>query len=121
MKAAYWTAIGTMLIPLGIVILLEKPNMDMFAFWLIVAGFASFVAGWGYTIREERRNTIKEKEERKFRLAEEKRRRRESGAYLLMLSEIASKQGVNMGKTARTFKKWVDEEKIDEEEIADEL
>lgn len=108
MKAAYWTAFGTMLIPIGIVLLLGKPELSQLAFWLIVAGFASFVAGWYYTVKEERRQDAIEKR----RQAEEERRQREdkrrqaeheetlrgAKATFILLTHMALKQGVDVSK-----------------------
>ena len=53
MKAAYWTAVGAMAIPIGVVILIQWPNLDLLAISIMVVGLVSFVAGLAYTIREE--------------------------------------------------------------------
>ena len=85
MRAAYWTAFGAMAMPLGVSILalalLFKPNSFFLVLvWLaiafIVAGLTSFIAGWGYTIRDEHRKDVKEEEAKKQRQSDEKRRQR---------------------------------------------
>jgi len=114
-KASYWTAIGTMLIPLGVVFLAANIGTDDFAFVLIVGGFASFVAGWYYTIKEERRQDEIEKR----RQAEEERRQREdkrrqmeheetlrgAKATFILLTHMALKQGVDVSKLIEDEKK----------------
>jgi len=104
MRATYWTAIGTMLIPLGIVLVLAKPEWAGYAYWLIIFGFASFAVGWYYTIREERRQQRDEQrrqEEHELRLRGEK-------TSLLILGHIAESLGVNMDKVAKDVEKMLD-------------
>ena len=109
-KAAYYTAIGTMLILIGVLLVVEVPSWNQLAFWLIIAGLISFIAGWIYTIREERQKHADADRE-------EKQRQRESRAHLLVLSEIAKRQGVSMARVARRLERWANEEESDEEEI----
>ena len=116
-KAAYYTAIGTMLIPIGVLLVVEVPSWNQLAFWLIIAGLISFIAGWIYTIREERQKHADADREEKRKRIEEKQRQRESRAHLLVLSEIAKRQGVSMTRVARRLERWANEEESDEEEI----
>ena len=83
--AAYWTAIGAMLIPLAVVLVVEIPNAFSFssvwswiALGLIAFGVASILIGWSKT------------------LAEERQRRREGKTFLLVLASIAQKLGVDI-------------------------
>ena len=93
MKAAYWTAIGAMAIPLGVSILAIAISFggDLSPFWAwvalvaIIAGFASFIAGWVYTIREEHQKH----KEYELRIKREK-------ASLKALVFMADQLGVDM-------------------------
>ena len=113
MKAAYWTAFGTMLIPIGVALLLGKSELGELAFWMIVAGFASFVAGWYYTIKEERRQDELEKrrqEEYKRRQEEYRLNIREGKTTILILMNIAEALGVDTNKVIKDQKELLDGE-----------
>jgi uncharacterized membrane protein YhaH (DUF805 family) len=90
MRASYWTGIGVMLIPIGVVIMVEFPNLNQLAFWLVIGGLISLVAGWAYTIKEERQ------------------RRREGISHLYVLASIAEKLGVNMDEAIEKLKEKLD-------------
>lgn len=121
MKAAYWTAFGAMAIPLGVAILalVIYLNNDFYSFgvWIaiafIVVGFASFIVGWGYTIREEHRNIAKDKEEREQRQIEIKERRKEHRLYLIALSYISQGRKVSISQLDGILRKWVNKEQWD--------
>jgi hypothetical protein len=115
MKATYWTAIGTLLIPIGVLIVVEKPEWSDFVRWLIVLGLASFATGWYYTVKEEQRQDAIEKR----RQAEEERRQREdkrrqaeheetlrgAKATFILLTHMALNQGVDVSKLIEDEKK----------------
>ena len=104
MKAAYWTAFGTMLIPIGVALLLGKPELGELALWMIAAGFASFVAGWYYTIKEERRQDKIEKGRQKEyeRRQEEYRLSIRAGkTTILILTNIAEALGVDTNEIVK--------------------
>ena len=110
MRAPYWTAFGAMAMPLGVSILalalLFKPNSFFLVLvWLaiafIIAGFASFIAGWIYTIKEERRNEAKEQEATKDRQLDRRQRQREHRENLVMLIELASRRGMSTPRLVR--------------------
>ena len=52
--ATYLTAIGAMLVPLGVLLAVEVPNWKWLAFALIVTGLVAVIVGLIYTIREVR-------------------------------------------------------------------
>jgi len=111
MKAAYWTAFGAMLIPVGVAVLLGEPQRGDVAFWLIVAGFASFIAGWVYTIREEQRQ--KRDELRRQRGEKERQEKHEvdmrvGKTYVLILTHIAEALGVDVNKIIKEQKEMLD-------------
>ncbi len=85
MKAAYWTAVGAMAIPIGVVILIQWPNLDLLAISIMVVGLVSFVAGLAYTIREEHQK----QKEYELRIKREKK-------SLKALFFIADQLGVDM-------------------------
>lgn len=103
MRASYWTAIGTMLIPLGVVLLIEVPTASYWAFWIIVTGFISFIAGWSYTVNEER-------ESKKQRIKDEKRRNREHKENLIVLAELASKNRLSTIRLRRLIEELTKDE-----------
>jgi len=114
MRASYWTASGAMAMPLGVSILalalLFKPNSFFLVLvWLaiafIVAGLASFIAGWGYTIRDEHRKDVKEEEAKKQRQSDEKRRQREHRENLIMLAELANRRGMSTPRLIRLIER----------------
>ncbi len=108
MKAAYWTQFGAMAMPLGVVLIALSPNLRTVAVGLIIAGFISFIAGWGYTIRDERRNDAKEKEEKKQRQVDGEHRQEEHIRYLATLRIIAKRLGANSVITRRQIEREVE-------------
>ncbi|OGN97858.1 MAG: hypothetical protein A2Z77_02260 [Chloroflexi bacterium RBG_13_51_36] len=111
--SGFWTAIGAMLIPIGALILIEKPTWSDFAFVLVVAGFVSFIAGWVYTIKEERRHDEIEKQRQKeYELREEREKLKFRGekATFLMLTYMATQLGVDMKKYVKDQEEFLDGE-----------
>ena len=98
MRAVFWTAIGSLLIPLGVVLAIELPSARAAGFWLIVAGSISMVAGWVYTIRQERRDS----RESELRIRREK-------STIILLVHMAEQLGVDMDKLAEKMKERLDE------------
>jgi len=96
---AWWTAFGAMAIPIGVVIMIAKPEKAEIAFWIVVLGFVFAIAGLALTFREER-----EKQKR-----ERARARRETASFLV-LTHIASALGVDMNKLVKEEKALLDEE-----------
>ncbi len=92
MKAAYWTAIGAMALPLGIVILIQWPNLDLLATCIMVVGLVSFVAGWAYTIREEHQKY----KEYELRCKQDELRIKREKASLKVLVFMADQLGVDV-------------------------
>lgn len=95
---AWWTAFGAMSIPVGVVLMIEKPEKAGIAIWIVILGFVFAIAGLALTIREERN---KQKRERA-------RTRREK-ASLMILTHIASALGVDITKLFKDVKVLVDE------------
>lgn len=113
MRAAYWTAIGTLLIPIGVLLAIEKPEWAELAFGLIVAGLASFIAGWVYTIRDEQRKQRDERRRQKeYKLREEREELRLRGekATFLALTYIVEKLGVDLKEFIKEQEKLLDGE-----------
>ncbi len=101
MKAAYWTAFGAMAMPLGVSILalaMVSGFSDLSSFWVwlamvfMVFGLLSFIAGWAYTIREERQNN----EEYKLRCKEGELRIKREKASLKAIILVAGEFGVDI-------------------------
>ena len=57
---AWWTALGAMLIPVGVIFMIEKPERAGIAMWIIIFGFVSVIAGLALTVREERKKEKRE-------------------------------------------------------------
>lgn len=110
MRAAYWTQFGAMLIPVGVAVLLGKPNMDTLAFWLMVAGFVSFIAGWMYTIKYENEaaGTAKTQATKANNEALEAKLRYSEQTQILRA--IAKAYGVKMWKIDMLMRKWMEKE-----------
>ena len=106
MRATYWTAIGAMLIPTGVVILIEAPSFSSLAVFLTLVGVASFVAGWLYTIKEEHQ-MLKESEARTER---EKARTKREKASLIVLVYMADELGVDMSEVVKDEEMRLDEQ-----------
>jgi len=98
MNAQWLTALGAMSIPLGVVLMIGKPETAGISQWIIIAGFVFAIAGLALTFREER-----EKQKR-----ESARVRREK-ASLMILTHIASALGVDVTKLFKDVKTLVDE------------
>ena len=103
--ATYLTAIGAMLVPLGVLLAVEVPNWKWLAFLLIVVGLISFIAGWVYTIREERK---KDREDKLRRKEDELIIRREK-ASLIVLVFMADAFGVDTSDLLEMEEKHLDE------------
>ena len=79
--ASLFTAIGTMAMPLAVLVLLGAPNNSLLYWWaavLMVVGLGSIIFGWRYVIREE------------------ERRHKEAQALFYILAAMAEKLGVDM-------------------------
>ncbi len=97
-NAPDWTGLVALALPLGVIILIVSSTLgdnDTAAAWaglataLMVAGFVSFIAGWGYTIRRQRRRAAAwEKEDERQRQVYERRRQDEHIAYIKALRMI---------------------------------
>jgi hypothetical protein len=99
-----------MLIPVGVAVLLGVPTWDTLAFGMMVAGFISFVAGWAYTIRDERRDDDKEKEARKQTKVDEQRKKREHYENLIVFRAMAKQLGVSTVRLDRLMRRWLEQE-----------
>lgn len=93
MRASYWTAFGAMAFPLGVSLIALATVFDVWQDFLIVVGLVSvvigffcFVAGWVYTVREERKADEKEKEEREQRKRDDLRNQQEHDEIMAMLA-----------------------------------
>ncbi len=95
---AWWTAFGAMLIPVGVIFMIEKPETAGISQWLIIVGLVFAIAGLALTVREERK---KERRERAMG--------RRGKAYLMILTRIASALGVDMPELFKEIKTFVDE------------
>jgi len=122
MKAQYWTAIGAMLIPVGAVVLIDEPDWVKLGLSLMIVGFISFIVGWGYTIREEQRNTAKEKTANEQRIKDDKWRDeqdkiRASSHYLdtLIRYEMLRALGVNPRRVSRRYRRWLADKEFQEQ------
>jgi hypothetical protein len=104
MRAAFITALGTMLIPLGVFLAIDKPELEGLAFLLIIAGLVSFGGAWYYTIKEERRQDEIEKQRQK----EHESRMRGDKATFFLITHIAEKLGVDINKIAKDMGKLLD-------------
>ncbi len=87
MKATFWTAIGAMLIPLGVIVIIEAPSFSLLGVFLTLVGVASFIVGWIHTIREVRQ-MLRESEARTMR----------DKASLTTLVFMADQLGVDMSE-----------------------
>lgn len=96
MKAAYWTGIGVLLIPIGVLLAVVVPSLNQLAFWLVIGGIASLIAGWVYTIRDERDKKLEMERAEERRQKEYRQRDREHEEYLVVLGEIARRLGVSI-------------------------
>ena len=85
MNAAWWTAFGAMTIPIGVLLMVEKPERAGIATGLVMLGFVLLIAGLALTFWEER---AKRKSERVRKIREM--------LSLTILTHIASALGVDM-------------------------
>ena len=94
MRASYWTVIGAMLVPLGVVLVIEAPDFSSLAVLLTIVGVVSIVAGWVYTVRDERQS----RRESDLRIRKEK-------ASLRVLVHMAEKLGVDLNRVVSEMEK----------------
>ena len=86
--ATFWTQIGTLTIPIAVVLLLETES----EFWSFVArilfifGLVSIVSGWGFTLRDERKAKEKEDRESAQREKDEARQQQEHDEIMALLA-----------------------------------
>lgn len=99
--AAYFTALGALFVPIGVVVMVEWPNWDSLAFMLIVAGLICAIAGLAFTVRDKREDAIKEQKEEQRKQSEEQRRQEEHIEYLTKLRVIAKQVGATSVNTRR--------------------
>jgi len=117
MKSGYWTAVGAILIPSAMVWALEAPDdWSPFLVWiptliLALIGLIYLHKGWGEVVAEG----TQRKKEMEATEKQERQRRRESRAILLVLSYISMRHPVSMPRVDRILKRWAEEEKMTEE------
>jgi sugar phosphate permease len=111
MLAECIVAVGTMLIPLAIVLLTTVKNFPLgLAQSLIVAGVVALVVGLVLAIRNEVRESRKDK-----RIDDrENMRRRTDKANLIIMAHMAEKLGVDMNEVYKITKAQL--EKTDDDE-----
>jgi hypothetical protein len=85
-----FTALGTMFVPLGVLLVIERPDWSWLALCLILIGIISLIIGWVYVIREERQ------------------RRREGKVFSYMLTGVAEKLGVDLKNAVKGLEKLID-------------
>ena len=85
MIAQWWTAFGAMLIPVGVVLMIGKPETAEISQWIIIAGFVFAIASLALTFREERRKQKGEMARAEW-----------EASSLLVLHHIALALGVDM-------------------------
>lgn len=112
MKASYITAVAMMFIPLGVVVLIEKPEWDIWAKWFIALGIISFIVGWVLTIRYERQQYKEYKQRQKEREDDNKRREEMHHLEVLIQYEILRKLGVNPRRVNRHYERWLEEHNL---------
>ena len=96
--ATYLTAIGAMLVPLGVLLAVEVPNWKWLAFVLIVTGLVAVIVGLIYTIWEVRQK----------RKEDELRIRREM-ASLTVLTFIADAFDIDASEILEAEERHLDE------------
>lgn len=101
MNAVWFSAFGAMLIPLGVVLMLDKPENAGIAFWIVISGFVSLAISLALTVWEERQ---KQKRERAREIQEV--------SSLLALHHIALALGVDMDELLKEEQVLQDKEKI---------
>lgn len=107
-RASFWTAIGAMAIPLGVVVLQIGGLLfpwSMIALILFGGGIFSIISGWGYLRAEEKR---REKEEKQRDEEHQLTIRREKGFFIL-LTKTAEQLGVDLGETAKIMEQHLDD------------
>lgn len=95
--ATYLTAIGAMLVPLGVLLAVEVPNWKWLAFCLIVVGLVTVIVGLLYTIKEEQQK----RKESELRIRREK-------ASLIVLVFMADALGVDTSEVLEMEEKHLD-------------
>ena len=98
--SAFLTAIGSALIPLAVVLVVEVPGASsLSSVWgwvaliLIIIGIAIIYRAWRETVREE------------------KQRRREGKVTLFVLGSIAEKLGIDMDNAVKKVARLVEDER----------
>jgi protein-S-isoprenylcysteine O-methyltransferase Ste14 len=100
MNSTWWTALGAMAIPVGAVLMIEKPETAGISQWIIIAGFVFATAGLALTVWEARQKRKREMESAT----------REASSTLI-LHHIALALGVNMDELLKEEKALLDEAK----------
>ena len=95
--ASLFTALGTMAMPLAVIVWLEAPKTAPF-YWcgvaFMIVGFASVIQGWRYVVKEERR------------------RDKQTQALFYVLGAIAEKLGVDMPEAIKEVEKIMEIRKV---------
>ena len=120
--AVYITTIGVVLLPIGVVILVEKPDLDTLAYWLIVGGVIFAILGLIFTVKEDREKRAEAQKTEQRREAEDRRREEEykrgvedRRRYSIFLSAFAKRWGISMWRVNRKVRRLEDEDKFKEE------
>ena len=92
--ATFWTSIGIMLIPVGLVILIRWPNFYPTVFIVMLVGVILGVVGLRFTIRDEKQKHL----ETELRIRKEK-------VFLQVLLHTAGKLGVDLGELIKEVEK----------------
>ncbi|MBA7705988.1 hypothetical protein ES703_114830 [subsurface metagenome] len=95
--ATFWTAIGAMLVPLGVLLVVEVPSWSLLAFCLIVVGLVTVIVGLLYTRKEEQQK----RKESELRIRREK-------ASLIVLIFMADALGVDTSEVLEMEEKHLD-------------
>lgn len=112
MKANYWTQFGAMAIPLGVSLIAlatvfsdwERP-LVITGIVSIIIGFVSFIAGWIYTIQEERSNFERAEDERKKHKDDELRNKQEHDEIMAMLAGTLTGKKMSSPRIIRFIEK----------------
>ena len=113
MRAAYWTGIGVMLIPIGVILIVEFPQLSQIGFWLMVGGLVSLVAGWGYTIRDERQRQQDRRTEEIQRRRQDKKREQSHHLDRIIQYELLERLGVPEKSVAIKYQRWLRKQKLE--------
>lgn len=112
MRASYWTQIGAMALPLGVSLIALatafsnwREGLVTAGFVLIVIGFFSFIAGWVYMVRDEKRATKKEEEEQARRKNEDLQNKQEHDEIIAMLTSTLTRRKMSSPRILRFIEK----------------